>query len=40
MKDKENLHKKVQEHCDCFATTDYLSEMAKVKQMPIRMKPH
>lgn len=31
MKDKENLHKKVQEHCDCFATTDYLSEMSKVK---------
>jgi hypothetical protein len=31
MKDTENLHKKVQEHCDCFATTDYLSEMAKVK---------
>jgi hypothetical protein len=31
MKDKENLHKKVQEQCDCFATTDYLSEMAKLK---------
>lgn len=31
MKDTENLHKKVQEHCDCFATTDYLSEMSKVK---------
>jgi hypothetical protein len=31
MKDTENLHKKVQEHCDCFATTDYLEEMAKVK---------
>jgi len=31
MKDKESLHKKVQEHCDCFATTDYLSEMAKVQ---------
>jgi hypothetical protein len=31
MKVSENLHKKVQEHCDCFATTDYLSEMAKVK---------
>jgi hypothetical protein len=34
MKDKENLHKKVQEHCDCFATTDYLSEMAKVESDP------
>ncbi|MFO8083881.1 MAG: hypothetical protein R6U27_06130 [Desulfobacterales bacterium] len=31
MKDTENLHKKVQEHCDCFATTDYLAEMSKVK---------
>jgi hypothetical protein len=31
MKVSENLHKKVQEHCDCFAATDYLSEMAKVK---------
>jgi hypothetical protein len=31
MKVSENLHQKVQEHCDCFATTDYLSEMAKVK---------
>lgn len=31
MKDKESVHKKVQEHCDCFATTDYLAEMDKVK---------
>lgn len=31
MKDTESLHKKVQEHCDCFSTTDYLSEMSKVK---------
>ncbi len=31
MKDSGSLHKKVQEQCDCFATTDYLSEMAKVK---------
>jgi hypothetical protein len=31
MKISENLHKKLQEHCDCFATTDYLAEMAKVK---------
>ena len=28
MKEKRNLHLKVQELCDCFATTDYLSEMA------------
>lgn len=31
MKDSGSLHKKVQEQCDCFATTDYLSEMSKVK---------
>lgn len=30
MKDKRNLHQKVQELCDCFATTDPLMEMAKV----------
>ncbi len=30
MKDKRNLHQKVQELCDCFATTDPLVEMAKV----------
>lgn len=30
MKDKRNLHQKVQELCDCFATTDPLREMAKV----------
>lgn len=34
MKDKRNLHQKVQELCDCFATTDPLSEMAKVFQEP------
>jgi hypothetical protein len=31
MKDKENLHKQVQEHIDCFATTDPLSEMSVLK---------
>ncbi len=28
MLDKRTLHMKVQEHCDCFATTDLLGEMA------------
>ena len=28
MLDKRTLHMKVQEHCDCFAETDPLSEMA------------
>jgi hypothetical protein len=31
MKDTENLHKKVQELCDCYATTDPLKEMSEVK---------
>ncbi len=31
MKDKQNLHLKVQELCDCFATTDPLKEMSKLK---------
>ena len=31
MKDSQNLHLKVQEHCDCFATTDPLKEMSIVK---------
>ncbi len=30
MKEKRNLHVKVQEHCDCFATTDPLKEMSKI----------
>lgn len=30
MKDKRNLHQKIQELCDCFATTDPLAEMATV----------
>ncbi|ROR03324.1 hypothetical protein [Desulfosoma caldarium] len=34
MKDKRNLHQKVQELCDCFATTDPLMEMAKVSEEP------
>ncbi|CAB5081550.1 hypothetical protein D3OALGA1CA_221 [Olavius algarvensis associated proteobacterium Delta 3] len=31
MKDSSSLHQKVQEHCDCFATTDPLKEMSVVK---------
>ena len=31
MKDKGNLHLKVQELCDCFATTDPLKEMSDIK---------
>lgn len=34
MKDTESLHLKVQEHCDCFATTDPLKEMSLVKDDP------
>ncbi len=30
MKDSANLHLKVQELCDCFATTDPLKEMSEV----------
>ena len=31
MKEKRNLHLKVQEMCDCYATTDPLKEMSKSK---------
>jgi hypothetical protein len=31
MKDKRSLHLKVQELCDCYATTDPLKEMAALK---------
>ena len=31
MKDKRSLHLKVQELCDCYATTDPLKEMSIVK---------
>jgi len=31
MKDTKSLHLKVQELCDCFATTDPLKEMSVVK---------
>ncbi|MGD9973295.1 MAG: hypothetical protein AB7S77_09565 [Desulfatirhabdiaceae bacterium] len=34
MKDKSSLHQKVQELCDCFATTDPLKEMSEVKDDP------
>lgn len=30
MKDTGSLHLKVQEYCDCYATTDYLKEMSAV----------
>lgn len=30
MKEKRNLHLKVQELCDCFATTDPLQEMSRL----------
>ncbi|MDJ0808503.1 MAG: hypothetical protein QNJ48_08260 [Desulfobacterales bacterium] len=30
MKDERNLHLKVQELCDCFATTDPLREMSQI----------
>lgn len=32
MKDSENLHKKVQELCDCYATTDPLKEMSQLNK--------
>lgn len=31
MKEKRNLHLKVQEHCDCYATTDPLKEMSEIQ---------
>ena len=31
MKEKRNVHLKVQELCDCYATTDPLKEMSIVK---------
>jgi hypothetical protein len=31
MKDSDSAHKKVQEMCDCFATTDPLKEMSTLK---------
>ncbi len=31
MKEKRNLHLKVQELCDCYASTDPLKEMSEVK---------
>ena len=34
MKEKRNFHLKVQELCDCFATTDPLKEMSKLKSEP------
>lgn len=32
MKEKRNFHLKVQELCDCYATTDPLQEMARLPQ--------
>lgn len=34
MKDSENLHLKVQELCDCFATSDPLKEMSELSKAP------
>ena len=34
MKEKRNLHLKVQELCDCYSTTDPLVEMSVVKDEP------
>lgn len=34
MKEKRNFHLRVQELCDCFATTDPLKEMSKLKTEP------
>jgi hypothetical protein len=34
MQDKRTLHMKVQEQCDCFATSDPLREMAALKNEP------
>jgi hypothetical protein len=34
MKDPSNLHLKIQELCDCFATTDPLQEMYEMAQSP------
>jgi hypothetical protein len=31
MKEKRNMHLRVQEMCDCYATTDPLAEMARMK---------
>lgn len=31
MKDSKNMHMKVQEMCDCFATTDPLKEMSRIQ---------
>ena len=31
MKEKRNLHLKVQELCDCYATNDPLKEMSQIK---------
>lgn len=35
MKDAANTHQKVQELCDCFATTDPLKEMSEVGLAPV-----
>ncbi len=35
MKDSSNLHLKVQEMCDCFATTDPLQEMYEMAKAPV-----
>jgi len=34
MKDSRGFHKKMQEHIDCYAETDYLTELARVRDEP------
>jgi hypothetical protein len=34
MKEKRNLHLKIQELCDCFATTDPLKQMSIIQKEP------
>ncbi len=38
MKEKRNVHLKVQELCDCYATNDPLKEMSVVKMARIKKK--
>jgi len=39
MKDKRSLHLKVQELCDCYATTDPLKEMSELEKSEGRDEP-
>ncbi len=37
MKDKRNLHLKVQELCDCYATSDPLKGMSLLKEVGLAL---